>query len=151
MSDSDDGSTSEDNDWTVSCSLPEIFDLGTGLYIPIDRNYIEEEDPDSILPVIGSESNLDETKTKDCEVQLLEEESTTEIKDKCEPFQSTKVVKEAFWLQELKHTERLEQYDSDDDEEYLPTKVGLDSDLEYDRYESGDISVNKVSIDNFFA
>ena len=88
LSDSDDGSMSEDSAWAVSCSRLEIFDPETGLYIPIDRNYIEEEDPDLILPVMGSESDLDETETKDCEVQLLKEESTgpiTAIKDRTCP------------------------------------------------------------------
>merc|ERR1719228_383281 len=150
-------SMSDDSDWAVSCSRPEVFDPETGLWIPVDRNYREEEDPDFELPVIDSDSDVDETETKDCEVQLLNEEATVEVNDKCEHNLSTECSADvhlvsyktslvnveagcspSLWIQELKHTEQPEQYDSDEDEEYFPTEVGLDSDCDYDEYESGD-------------
>merc|ERR1719430_637752 len=36
--------------WVVACSLPEVFDPQLGKFVPVDRSYKEDEDPDYKLP-----------------------------------------------------------------------------------------------------
>merc|ERR1719234_249953 len=36
--------------WVVACSLPEVFDPHPGKFVPVDRSYKEDQDPDYKLP-----------------------------------------------------------------------------------------------------
>jgi len=36
--------------WVVACSLPEVFDSQLGKFVPVDRSYKEDQDPDYKLP-----------------------------------------------------------------------------------------------------
>merc|ERR1719234_1679658 len=36
--------------WVVACSLPEVFDPQLGKFVPVDRSYKEDQDPDYKLP-----------------------------------------------------------------------------------------------------
>jgi len=36
--------------WVVACSLPEVFDPQIGKFVPVDRGYKEDQDPDYKLP-----------------------------------------------------------------------------------------------------
>jgi len=73
--------------WVRAISLPEKFDPELEKFVPLDKKYSEEGDPDYVLPVsdvdeqTGDSSEDDENEGKDevDEVKLLIEEATKEL------------------------------------------------------------------------
>merc|ERR1719462_938651 len=70
--------------WAAACSLPEVFDHQIGKFVPVDRHYKEEEDPDYNLPDDDEDwvSNLDELEEVE---EDLEEEIKCLIEDLKQP------------------------------------------------------------------
>merc|ERR1712013_284710 len=70
--------------WAAACSLPEVFDHQLGKFVPVDRHYKEEEDPDYNLPDDDEDwvSNLDELEEVE---EDLEEEIKCLIEDLKQP------------------------------------------------------------------
>merc|ERR1719397_299475 len=71
--------------WVVACSLPEVFDPQLGKFVPVDRSYKEDQDPDYKLPEddkdwLSDLEELDEVEDN------LEEEIKCLIEDAEEPL-----------------------------------------------------------------
>jgi len=164
--------------WVTACSQPEAFDPVLEKFVPVDRHYREDRDPDYKLPNTDFETDTeDEEENYEEEVELLLKEAEEEIEDvkkkmtsppispvkvtltpaKDEESEETneadeivtlvsgdedkviqKPLSHPLWVREMEMTEQNEEYDSDEDEEYVPPPVCLDSSFEYDEYLSGD-------------
>jgi len=59
--------------WVRACSMPEVFDPAAGKFVPVDRNYREENDPDYELP------ESDRVWESDVEEEEAEEEDIVTI------------------------------------------------------------------------
>jgi len=59
--------------WVRACSMPEVFDPAAGKFVPVDRNYREENDPDYELP------ESDRVWESDVEEEEAEEEDIVAI------------------------------------------------------------------------
>merc|ERR1712013_531578 len=128
--------------WAAACSLPEVFDHQLGKFVPVDRHYKEEEDPDYNLPDDDEDwvSNLDELEEveedleeeikcliEDGELKVEEEVTLVEDKD----GQVVSLKKPKLWEVELMLTEQIEGED-ENDPEYVPPSTCLDISLDYD-------------------
>jgi len=60
-----DGSKAELPYWVRAISLPEEYDEQTKMFVPIDRGYKEEMDPDYSLPLTDDEEEFDKQETED--------------------------------------------------------------------------------------
>ena len=70
---------------------------------------------------------------KEPETQILTLESEGDTGADSDGARSSKSVKQPqLWEQCLVMTEQLDEYDSDEDPEYVPPAVIMDTDLEYD-------------------
>jgi len=73
--------------WVVACSLPEVFDPQLGKFVPVDRSYKEDEDPDYKLPEddkdwLSDLEELDEVEDNlEEEVKCLIEEAEEPVSD----------------------------------------------------------------------
>merc|ERR1712013_260033 len=77
--------------WVVACSLPEVYDSELGKFVPMDRNYNEEHDPDYKLPEDDKDwlSDLEDLeKVEDNledEVKCLIEDAAVPVPERDEP------------------------------------------------------------------
>jgi len=56
----DDGQSPALPYWIKAISLPEEFDQESGKFVPIDRNYSEDKDPDYVLPLTDDEDTFED-------------------------------------------------------------------------------------------
>lgn len=166
--------------WVRLCTLPETYDPQCGKFVPVDRNYQEEKDPDYKIPETDTESEDDVDDIEE-ELKLLVEEAEKALSDDIKEYMSpgkpgaspVKVTltppkengetetgdeivtlvsgdeegestpqnrkNSSFWMRELEKAEKDSgEYDSEDDEEYVPPAGALDSSLDYDEYSDGE-------------
>merc|ERR550519_1112934 len=59
--------------WVAACSLPEVFDPQLGKFVPVDRSYKEDQDPDYKLPEDDKDWLSDLEELEEVEDNLEEE------------------------------------------------------------------------------
>merc|ERR1719320_2272184 len=174
--------------WVVACSLPEVYDTELGKFIPVDRNYNEEQDPDYKLPEDDKDWLSDLEELEEVE-DNLEEEVKCLVEDAAEPaperddpgvVSPVKVVltpakdlsdekgvaadeedeevtlvddgevklsrKPLLWEVELLMTEQKEDYDEDQDPEYVPPPTCADISLDYDEFVDGETEIDSEEL-----
>jgi len=174
--------------WVVACSLPEVYDSELGKFVPVDRNYNEEHDPDYKLPEDDKDwlSDLEELEevedNLEDEVKCLVEDAAVPVPERDEPgvVSPVKVVltpakdpsdekgaladeeeekvtlvddgevkpprKPLLWEVELLMTEQREDYDEDQDPEYVPPPTCLDISLDYDEFVDGETEITSEEL-----
>merc|ERR1719477_260282 len=135
--------------WVRAVSLPEVFDPELGKFVAVDKAYYEGKDPDYELPetdveIVESEEEDEELEklAKDGEEQ--EEEILTLDSDEDEIAQKPLEM----WAKELLMKEQSEEYDSEEDPEYVPPSIIYETDKEYDEYSDGGDAIPKDEVEN---
>ena len=67
--------------WVRALSLPEKFDQETGKFVPLDKGYSEERDPDYTLPETDVETEMSDEDGGDEkeELEMLVKEALEEL------------------------------------------------------------------------
>jgi len=68
--------------WVRALSLPEKFDQETGKFVPLDKGYSEERDPDYVLPETDIETEMSDDEDgveEDEELKMLVKEALEEL------------------------------------------------------------------------
>jgi len=73
--------------WVRLCTLPETYDPQCGKFVPVDRNYQEEKDPDYKIPESDTESEEDVDDIEE-ELKLLVEEAEKALSDEIKEYMS---------------------------------------------------------------
>jgi len=176
--------------WVRALSRPEVFDPDCGKFVPVDKMYDENKDPDYELPETDAEDDeeveddvpLEELLKESCEelpaimtsgtreesvvspvkITLSSPEETSvqpgsleagalniteqageedEGVGKTPPVSKPAVV--PLWVRELQGTEQDEEYDSDEDPEFIPPAVITDTDVDYDEFSDDDSTLDE--------
>merc|ERR1712025_674551 len=159
--------------WVRALSLPEKFDPELGKFVAVDTGYLEEKDPDYELPMTDEEIMESEEEDEEVELEQLVKEALEELpaelkegkhksltpsKESDEEAKediltldsdgegSTKEKPPGMWVRELLLKEQADEYDSDEDPEYVPPSIIYETDKEYDEYSDGGDVIPKEEV-----
>merc|ERR1712025_112811 len=159
--------------WVRALSLPEKFDPELGKFVAVDTGYLEEKDPDYELPMTDEEIMESEEEDEEVELEQLVKEALEELpaelkegkhksltpsKESDEEAKediltldsdgegSTKEKPPGMWVRELLLKEQADEYDSDEDPEYVPPSIIYETDKEYDEYSDGGDEIPKEEV-----
>jgi len=180
--------------WVRALSRPEVFDPECGKFVPVDKMYDENRDPDYELPETDAEDEEEEVEDDVTIEELLKESceelpallasgnpggesvvspvkitlsSPEELEGSVQPGSSeagainitelageedegvgknppvSKPAVVPLWVKELRETEQDEEYDSDQDPEFIPPAVIADTDVDYDEFSDDDSTLDE--------
>merc|ERR1719228_3122130 len=159
--------------WVRALSLPEKFDPELGKFVAMDKGYSEDKDPDFTLP--ESDIDIDGSEEEDEELEQLVKEALEELPEdlKSGKYKTGKVVSPVkvtltpsmdsddeiiseekppgMWVKELLLKEQSDDYDSEEDPEYVPPSIIYETDKEYDEYSDGGDAIPKEEVESLIA